>query len=79
MRRRRPKVDAKEYAALLASWGEFEPRYMVKFDDLTVGVFPFGPDEVDDIRSYPGVECVLRLTPGTYIELDPRSLDFTIV
>lgn len=72
------QIDAKEFAVLCASYGDFEPRYLVRFDDLTAGIFPFGTEEAEDVRAYPGVECVFKLKPGTYIELDPRSLAFTL-
>jgi hypothetical protein len=56
--------NAKSYAALCASFGNFEPRYIVLFSDATVGVFRFGPDEVEDVSNYPGVMEVVRIVAG---------------
>lgn len=70
-------IDAKQYAYICASYGDYEPSYLVRFCDLAVGAFQFGPEEAEDVRRYPGVLDVVRLKPGRRpVEWDADALQF---
>lgn len=49
-------------------------RYIIRYGNHTAGVHTLAAEDVAEVQSYPGVDCLLKLTPGTLIDLDPRSL-----